>query len=161
MNYAIRIDNLFYMENVEKNSTLIHSLENQSKEEISYGKFFGLLTGAIVLGIVVGFTITKIQKLTKTTITQKNATSVKKTAGIADKKTFKDQAEGILKEGGINGEGNFHLERPGGESQNVYLTSSVVDLSLYVGKKVRVWGETFKGEKAGWLMDVGLVEVLQ
>jgi hypothetical protein len=76
-------------------------------------------------------------------------------------KNFKDQAEGTLKEGGIDGEGNFHLERPGGESQNVYLTSSTVDLSLYVGKKVRVYGQTFAGQKAGWLMDVGLVEVLK
>jgi hypothetical protein len=25
---------------------------------------------------------------------------------------------------------------------------------------VRVWGQTFSGEKAGWLMDVGLVEIL-
>jgi hypothetical protein len=43
---------------------------------------------------------------------------------------------------------------------NVYLTSSTVDLSPFVGKKVRVWGQTFTGQKAGWLMDVGLVEVL-
>ena len=85
---------------------------------------------------------------------------MEQTAGIADKKTFKDSSEGILKEGGIDGEGNFHLERPGGESQNVYITSTTVDLSKYVGKKVRVWGATFQGEKAGWLMDVGLVEVL-
>ena len=61
----------------------------------------------------------------------------------------------------MEGEGSFHLERPGGTSQNVYLTSSTVDLSEYVGKKVKVYGETFQGEKAGWLMDVGLVEVLQ
>jgi len=53
------------------------------------------------------------------------------------------------------------LQRTGGESQNVYLTSTAVDLSKFLGKKVRVWGETFQGEKAGWLMDVGLVEVLQ
>ena len=86
---------------------------------------------------------------------------VKETAGIADKKTFTDKAEGILKEGGIEDEGSFHLERPGGVSQNVYLTSSTVDLSTYIGKKVRVWGKTFSGKKAGWLMDVGYVEVLQ
>ena len=75
------------------------------------------------------------------------------------KKTFKDSIVGLLKEGGIEGEGNFHLERPGGVSQNVYLTSSTVDLSKYVGKKVKVWGQTFQGQKAGWLMDVGLVEI--
>ena len=80
--------------------------------------------------------------------------------GIKDKKTFKDNAEGILRDGGIEGEGQFHLERPGGISQNVYLTSTTVDLSQLIGKKVRVWGETFSAQKAGWLMDVGLVEVL-
>jgi hypothetical protein len=82
-----------------------------------------------------------------------------KSAGVVDKKTFKDSAEGILKEGGMDGEGNFHLERPGGVSQNAYLTSSTVDLSKYIGKKIKVWGQTFSGQKAGWLMDVGLVEI--
>jgi len=84
-----------------------------------------------------------------------------KAAGVVDKKIFKDKAEGILKEGGIDGEGNFHLERTGGPSQNVYLTSSTVDLSSYLGKKVRVYGQTFAGQKAGWLMDVGYIEVLE
>lgn len=80
-------------------------------------------------------------------------------SGVKDKKTFKDSAEGIMKEGGLEGEGNFHLERPGGVSQNAYLTSSTVDLGKYIGKKVKVWGQTFQGQKAGWLMDVGLVEI--
>jgi hypothetical protein len=26
---------------------------------------------------------------------------------------------------------------------------------------VKVWGETFKGQKAGWLMDVGRVKVME
>ena len=80
--------------------------------------------------------------------------------GSNDTKTFKDVVEGTLKEGGIDGEGAFHLERPGGESQNVYLTSSIVDLSKFVSRKIKVWGETQKAQHAGWLMDVGRVEVL-
>ena len=80
--------------------------------------------------------------------------------GSKDEKTFKDNVEGTLRVGGIDGEGAYHLERPGGESQNVYLTSSVIDLSAFVGKKVKVWGETFAAEKAGWLMDVGRLQVL-
>ena len=48
----------------------------------------------------------------------------------------------------------------GDASQNVYLTSSVIDLSKYTGKKVQVWGETFQGQKAGWLMDVGRIKLL-
>lgn len=86
--------------------------------------------------------------------------SAPKTAGTKDEKKFPDTAEGTLKKGGIEGEGNFHIERKGGESQNVYVTSSIVDLSLYVGKKVKVMGQTFEGEKAGWLMDVGYIEIL-
>lgn len=82
------------------------------------------------------------------------------TVGIADEKTFKDSAEGKLVAGGLEGEGSHHLERPGGETQNVYLTSSIVDLDKFVGREVKVWGETFAAKKAGWLMDVGKLQVL-
>lgn len=81
--------------------------------------------------------------------------------GIEDTKTFRDSATGVLREGGIDGEGTHHLEREGGASQNVYLTSSVVDLGEFVGKKVEVWGETFKGQKAGWFMDVGRLKIVE
>jgi hypothetical protein len=82
-------------------------------------------------------------------------------AGLADEKTFRDSAEGVLEEGGVNGEGTHHLVRPGGDSQNVYLTSTVIDLESFVGKKVMVWGETISAKKAGWLMDVGKVKVTE
>jgi hypothetical protein len=82
--------------------------------------------------------------------------------GLPDaEKTFKDNAIGVLKEGGIDGEGTHHLEREGGVSQNVYLTSSTVDLSQLTGRKVQVWGETFATQKAGWFMDVVKVKVLE
>jgi hypothetical protein len=84
-----------------------------------------------------------------------------KEVGVDDNKTFRDNAEGMLVEGGIEGEGTHHLERPGGASQNVYLTSSVVDLDQFVGKKVQVWGETISGKKAGWMMDVGKVKIVE
>lgn len=79
--------------------------------------------------------------------------------GVPDEKSFKDSAEGVLVAGGAEGEGSHHILRVGGPSQNVYLTSSVVDLDLFVGDKVQVWGETFSAQKAGWLMDVGRVKV--
>lgn len=139
---------------------LIHDLDGQDKQQFTLSAFFSFLSLVIIAGLIVGFLLTKILKQSSTS-QQSAGTKTEKSAGIADKKNFKDKAEGILKEGGADGEGNSHLERPGGESQNVYLTSSTVDLSQYVGKKVRVWGETFSGEKAGWLMDVGLVELLQ
>lgn len=81
------------------------------------------------------------------------------TAGVDDTKTFPDTAEGVVTEGGIDGEGAFHLVRPGGDSQNVYMTSSAVDLNQFIGKKVKVWGQTQTAQKAGWLMDVGKVQV--
>lgn len=83
-----------------------------------------------------------------------------KIVGSTDETIFKDTAEGKLEKGGINGEGTHKLIRPGGESQTVYLTSSVIDLSAHEGKKVKVWGETQASEKAGWFMDVGRLEIL-
>lgn len=81
--------------------------------------------------------------------------------GSPDESTFKDNTEGVLLPGGVNGEGSYHLVKEGGESQNVYLTSSVLDLSLFENHRVKVWGETFRGQKAGWLMDVGRLQVLE
>lgn len=80
--------------------------------------------------------------------------------GSADTDTFKDSAKGYLATGGLDNEGTHHLLRPGGPAQTVYLTSSVTDLSALEGMEVEVWGETFKGQKAGWLMDVGRVQVV-
>jgi hypothetical protein len=116
-----------------------------------------------VLGIGSGFVLSKVTKATGNQIVplQNLGTNLKgKTFGSKDTETFKDVAEGKLAEGGIEGEGQFHLVRPGGDSQNVYLTSSLVDLSQFVGKKIKVWGQTQKAQTAGWLMDVGRVEVL-
>lgn len=85
----------------------------------------------------------------------------KKVVGSTDIKTFRDSAEGKLEKGGIDGEGTHKLIRTGGESQTVYLMSSVLDLEEFVGKKVKVWGETHSAKKAGWLMDVGRVELME
>lgn len=83
-------------------------------------------------------------------------------AGILDEETFEgDTAEGVLEEEGIGGEGTHHLVRDGGPSKSVYLTSSVIDLESFVGKKVMVWGQTLSAKKAGWLMDVIKVKVIE
>jgi hypothetical protein len=74
---------------------------------------------------------------------------------------FKDTTEGVLQIGGIDGEGTHKLLRPGGVSQTVYMTSSVTDLDKFENAKVKIWGETMKGEKAGWLIDVGRIEVVE
>lgn len=79
--------------------------------------------------------------------------------GSANEKSFKDSATGVLDRGGFNGEGTHKLLRSGGVSQTVYLTSSTIDLDPLVGNQVTIWGDTFKGQKVGWLMDVGRAKV--
>lgn len=79
--------------------------------------------------------------------------------GVQDASTFKDCATGQLEKGGLNGEGTYHLIRPGGPSQTAYLTSSVIDMSPYVGKTVKVCGQTIAAQHVSWLMDVGRLEI--
>ncbi len=125
-----------------------------------------VLIGSLVLGAFTGWTAYRINTKKAVTDTQKPGTNtVQKTTnvnqtGVVDKKTFKDTATGILRVGGIEGEGSHQLER-GAKDQTAYLTSSVLDLSKFEGKKVQVWGATYKGQKAGWLMDVGLIEAIK
>ncbi len=76
-------------------------------------------------------------------------------------KNFSDNAVGVIKSGGVNNEGTHTLEREGGVTQNAALTSSVVDLDLFIGKKVEVKGETNDSNKAAWFMDVGSIKILE
>jgi hypothetical protein len=117
----------------------------------------------IVAGVGGGFLMSKGGVMGSSTTapevpgSKKSATE----AGVADESTFKDSATGVLKVGGVKGEGTHHLERDGGPSQNVYLTSTVIDLESFVGKKVQIWGQTISAREAGWLMDVGKVKVVE
>lgn len=138
---------------------MIHNLEDSSNK-LKLPFFITILIPVLILGILSGFILSKKNPAGSTT-SLIGGVNVPKTAGVKNTKIFTDKAEGILKEGGIDGEGTFHLERPGGQSQNVYLTSSEVDLSQFIGRKIKVWGKTFEAQKAGWLMDIGYVEVLQ
>jgi len=74
---------------------------------------------------------------------------------------FPDTAQGTVEAGSINGEGTHILVRAGGLSQRASLTSSQVDLDLFVGKKVEVKGQTNSSNKTSWLMDVGAIKVLE
>ena len=79
-------------------------------------------------------------------------------------KTFKDEAEGVIEKNDKMdkyAQGTHKLIRPGGDSQTAFLTSSVLDLDSYVGKKVKIFGETFGSLQVGWLMDVGKVEEIK
>ncbi len=147
---------------------LIHDFDSSKKKEqqpMVKPLIFTIII-MIVLGVGTGYIASNVSgsgKKGPVSISGNESASgeIKKgaTFGVSDAKNFPDSVEGLVKEGGVDGEGEFHLERPGGESQNVYMTSSAVDLSKFVGKKVKVWGQTQTAQKAGWLMDVGKVEV--
>lgn len=117
---------------------------------------------SIILGVITGFILSNKGKdgsLTSTGLgtPPKNAQ--------ADTRTFRDFAEGVIKtkpkpsDPGEYTEGTHLLQREG--AVPVALTSSVVDLSKYEDKKVKVYGETQKALKEGWLMDVGRVEEIE
>lgn len=129
---------------------------------------------AIVLGVLTGWFFTRgsgSALLTKsggnTTSqamlrdAQSSDTSSSTVVGSKDTKTFKDCTEGklIQNNGKITTEGSHILQRPGGDSQNVYLTSSIVDLDQFLNKSIQVCGQTNQAQKAGWLLDVGLVKL--
>jgi hypothetical protein len=125
---------------------------------------------AVVFGAATGFIINKVVNkesgLTGTgsvnQATGESGQSVKVGESYGSKDNiFKDSATGVIeadKEGGV---GTHKLLREGGESQTARLTSSVVDLDMFVGRKVEVWGETFDSDEAGWFLDVGRVKVLE
>lgn len=150
----------------EEEQPLIHEFNKENLKSAFTSKIIALLVGVVFLGVLSGyFFASKGGSLTggkiQTNLPNGALLSKGMIIGSNDTKTFKDNTEGTLKEGGIDGEGAFHLERPGGESQNVYLTSSLVDLSKFINRKIKVWGQTQKAQTAGWLMDVGRVEVLE
>ncbi len=144
------------------NITVTDKPANSSGSIFSRKLVIGLII-AIVLGLGSGYLLSSKgdRVIGGGQESSKSSESTGIVVGSSDTKTFKDIATGVLQKGGIDGEGAYHLVRSGGDSQNVYLTSSTVDLSQFIGKKVKVWGETQKAKVAGWLMDVGRVEVLK
>lgn len=141
-----------------KSSPIIHDFV----ETKNYKSRRLVVSSLIILlaGILSGYLLST--KLSSSGLTSKftNQSAKESQTSGSSSKTFLDSAEGQLEEGGIDGEGTHKLIRPGGPSQTVYLTSSVLDLNQYLNKKVKVWGDTFSAQQAGWLMDVGKVEIL-
>ena len=126
-----------------------------------------LIGAAVVAGIGTGFGLNKLSAKSPLGKSSNQPISVVPSNGInngdifgsPDESTYKDTASGYLEKGGIDGEGSHKLLRVGGDSQTVYLTSSVTDLDKFVGMEIQIWGETFKAQTAGWLMDVGRIQV--
>lgn len=123
--------------------------------------FLSVLVISVVLGTAAGYLFAGSSKGGSVS-TPVAAGQTPKTAQ-QDNRTFRDFAEGTIqkrpapKNGEEYTEGTHLLVRDG--AVPVALTSSVIDLSEYEGKKVKVFGETQKAIKEGWLMDVGKVEV--
>ena len=142
-----------------------HILKSFSKNERK-NSFFILISSLIIvgLGILTGWVLSGKSGQGLRSGEQDSVAEISKTeneAGVEDESIFPHEAEGKLIEGGLEAEGTHHLERPGGASQTVYLTSTVIDLQSFVDKKVKVWGQTISGQKTGWLMDVGKIKVIE
>lgn len=147
----------------DKDTALMHDFTDGLKKSMLTPRLLILLFIVTLLGVGTGYFLVTGSGSGLAGVGDKlkaGSLSKGKVVGSDDLKTYKDVTEGILKEGGLEGEGQYHLERPGGPSQNVYLTSFIVDLSEFLNKKIKVWGQTQKAQKVGWLMDVGRVEVL-
>ena len=102
----------------------------------------------------------EIAELSTDSISSPNELVTGKIYGNTEK-AFKDTATGIVEKGNINGEGTHILQRAGGASQRASLTSSAVDLDLFVGKKVEIKGETNASTKTSWLLDVGSIKIVE
>jgi len=118
----------------------------------------GILTGSWLKSRAVGGSSTQGTLNVQAEIP---ATGVKvgDTYGSTDEKAFRDKVLGVVDKSGLNGEGTHKLLRPGGASQTVCLSSTTIDLDQLVGHQVTLWGETFDGQKCGWLMDVGRAKI--
>ena len=129
---------------------------------MSPGRLLSVVAGAaVLLGVITGYVFSTKGGAASTPL----GTIGAPTAPQQDTKTFRDFAEGVIKvkpqpkDPGEYTEGTHLLQREG--AVPVALTSSVVDLSKYEGKKVKIFGETQKALKEGWLMDVGKVEEIK
>lgn len=123
-----------------------------------------LILGAflvVISGVATGWFVSGMNgdKLSSTEIATVSENGEVVEAGEASEED--DTAEGILNEGGIEGEGTHNLDRDAGPDKMVYLTSTVVDLQSFVGKKVQVWGQTLASDNAPWLMDVSKIKSIE
>jgi hypothetical protein len=128
----------------------------------------------IVGAIVVGFVISRFFPSQSDSISSEDSLVGNQAAQVIEgeeikagvlygntSQTFSDHATGVVKSGGVNGEGTHTLDREGGVDQDAALTSSIVDLDLFIDKKVEIKGETNKSTKASWLIDVGNIKILE
>jgi len=128
----------------------------------SHTKLFGsILILSLVAGVATGYFLASSSSASQKPNNQIPLNETQKSAQ-KDTKTFRDFAEGKItakpqpKDPSEYSEGTHLLVRE--KAVPVALTSSVVDLAQFEGKNVKVFGETQKAIKEGWLMDIGKVE---
>lgn len=132
------------------------------------GSISKILIGALAVALLAGagtgylLALTESQKASGgKVIGSKTPTSAEE-----DLKTFDTTEEGTLKkkpepkDPTEYTEGTHYLIRDDHPTP-VALTSSVIDLSKYEGKKVKVHGQTLGALKEGWLMDVGRIDEIK
>lgn len=154
------------MADVAQNDSILKSVSTPTTSSIA-PKVFLIAAIIFVVGIGSGYVFSRLGGAGLPLVGNKPVAQVEngnvekgKIYGSSDEKSFRDSAEGTLQKGGLDGEGSHKLIRPGGDSQTAYLTSSTLSLDGFVGRKVKVWGETYQAQKAGWFMDVGRIQVL-
>ncbi|OGE63085.1 hypothetical protein A2964_03205 [Candidatus Daviesbacteria bacterium RIFCSPLOWO2_01_FULL_40_27] len=139
----------------EKITKPIVSLENPMRT------ILGVVIAALVLGTLTGYLLSTKSSGSKVS----SLVAGKAKSAEQDTTTFRDFAEGVIKakpqpsDPEENTEGTHLLIREG--AVPVTLTSSVIDLSKYEGKKVKVFGETQAVPRVEWFMDVGKVEEIK
>ena len=144
--------------------TLTSKADKITKNFISTDNPARLLLTVVIVSVVLGL-------LTGYIISNKGRGGGLTSAGLgtpaknaqSDTRTFKDFAQGVIKAKPQSNQqddtsGGTHLLVRQDNAVPVTLTSSVVDLSKYEGKKVKVFGETQAVPNVEWFMDVGKVE---
>lgn len=137
---------------------LVQKLKNPK----SYTRVFMIvLVVALLTGIGTGYILSSNSSKGENAAVPIIGTNEKPKTAQQDNRTFRDFAQGKVakkevRKGDNYSEGTHVLVRD--NAVPVTLTSSVVDLSQYEGKKIKVYGETQKAIEEGWLMDVGRIE---
>ena len=125
------------------------------KPNLNFKLLVAVLVVSVIAGVGTGYLMASSSNIPLVTKNPEHASE--------DTKTFRDFAEGKITKKPENkndtSQGTHLLIRDGATPVN--LTSSVVDLSQYENKKVKVFGETNKATGVGWFMDVGRVEIVQ
>ena len=126
-------------------------------------RIVALMVVVVLAGVGTGYFLSTQASPSSVTVAP-GVKSIGKEVGITDGKILRDCAQGILETNDPSDkktEGSHKLIREGGPSQTLYMTSSVLALDEYIGKKVEVCGETVQSKKVAWFMDVGRLKLLE